>query len=225
MLTLQEIGRAVGILSTLHLCTSQSWAASISESNKILELPLFKQTETNCSASLLFKPVVNSDQHAFVVIQGPDGKTLELRGGPSKGGGTSTMVPGRISAASGDQPIGNPFKCSTSHNWGVVVPYVGPNGPIGKDSAGKDIYSPDGNTPNPTATISLGPGAQGNVCKLANCIMTILQAQGRSCKIYTVGTGALRNSNTVISMALASCGVPDPLPKTISAPGWGSPWE
>ncbi len=216
---------ALCVAMTFALLAAPGRAASISESNKILTLPTFKDSDTKCSATLLFKPVTNNDQHGFVVVKGPDGKELELRGGPSKGGGTSAWVPGRISQASGDQPTGNPFNCSTSHKWGVIVPYVGPHGLLGKDAAGNTVYSPDGNVPNPTAAVSLGPGAQANVCKLANCIMTILQAQGKSCKIYTVGVGALRNSNTVVSMALAACGLSDPLPRSISAPGWGSNWE
>jgi len=70
----------------LSLTSAHGWAASISESNKVLQLPLFNDSATTCSAKLFFKPVANNDQHAFVVVRGPDGKELELRGGPSKGG-------------------------------------------------------------------------------------------------------------------------------------------
>jgi hypothetical protein len=220
-----HIERAICLVVTLLFCAAPGRAASISESNKITALPKYADSATQCSASLMFKPVVNNDQHGYIVVKGPDGKELELRGGPSKGGGTSTWVPGRISPSTGDQPTGNPFNCSTTHSWGVIVPYVGPHGVLGTDATGNKIYSPDGNVPKPTATVSLGRGAQPDVCKMANCVMTILQAQGKSCKLYTLGVGALRNSNTVVSMALAACGLADPLPKNISATGWGNNWE
>lgn len=212
------------------LFSVQGWAASIAESNQVSQPPLFKVSENSCSATLFFKavhlplPGVEDDNHGFIVVDGPNGKKLELRGGPSKGGGVSTWVPGRITASSGDQPTGNPFNCTTTHNWGVVVPYIGPHGKLGTDTAGA-VYSPDGNTPNPTKTIKLGAGAQSNVCKLANCLMTMIKTLGGSCKIYTVGTGQLRNSNTVISTALASCGHADPLPANFRAVGWGTLWE
>ncbi|PDQ20103.1 hypothetical protein CN311_16035 [Mesorhizobium sanjuanii] len=96
---------------------------------------------------------------------------------------------------------------------------------MGTDSSGMKIYSPDGNVSNPLFKVSIGKGAQKNVCAMANCMMTIIKALGASCKLYTVGTGKLRNSNTLISMAMASCGVPDPLPSSMSATGWGNDWE
>ena len=52
-----------------------------------------------------------------------------------------------------------------------------------------------------------------------------MQAAGKSCLPYTVGIGNLRNSNTILSFALASCGVKNPLPAGIKATGWGGSWN
>ena len=218
---LNDIATIAGAAAVLVPCYAS--AASIAESNRVTDPPMYKDRQSSCTATLMFKPVPKlSSVHPFVVVTGPDGKKIELRGGPSRGGG-SDSAPGLISPGSGDQPTGEPFKCVATNKWGVVVTYIGPHGLLGKDAAGHEVFSPDGQVATVTATVPLGRGAQPNVCKLANCMMTILEAQGKSCKPYTLGVGALRNSNTVISMALAACGVPDPLPPTLSAPGWGDP--
>lgn len=197
-------------------------ADTVSQNNLAANPPLFSSSASTCSAEFQLKPAGVKDGHGFVVVTGPDGQKLELRGGPSKGGSDGISVPG--SSGSGDQPSGNPFACATSHEWGVVVPYVGRHGKLGNDSSGADIYSPDGN-PNLLYNTGIGPGAQKNVCVLANCMMTVIKALGASCKLYTVGVGQLRNSNTLISQAMASCGVQDPLPAGMTATGWGNSWD
>jgi hypothetical protein len=199
--------------------TSASVAAagSVADNNLAAKPPLYANNATNCTAEFKLRKLILlgiEDSHGFVVVTGPGGKILELRGGPSKG-----------PSGSGDQPPGNPFNCTTSHELGVVVPYVGKHGKLGTDSSGTTIYSPDGNVQNPLYSVGIGPGAQTNVCAMANCMMNVIKALGASCKIYTAGTGKLRNSNTLISLALSSCGVPDPLPASTTATGWGNNWE
>lgn len=192
-------------------------ADTVAGHNMAARPPYVDGNKETCGVELLFKPAVREDQHAYIIITRPDGKKTEVRGGPSRGGGSN-------SAGSGDQPSGNPFKCTTSHNWGVVVPYIGQHGLLGKDAHGKTLYSPDGNIETPTKVISIKESAQKTSCLLANCIMQSARASGESCQLYTVGTGKLRNSNTLISTALATCGVADPLPTDISATGWGGGW-
>ena len=189
---------------------------TVAKQNKAANPPLVDANSRRCAVSLQFTAVLNSDNHAFLVVTRPDGSKTEIRGGPSKGGSVS-------GGSSGNQPSGNPFACTTTHNWGVVVPYIGRHGLLGKDKVGQDVYSPDGNTAT-AKQISITASAQNNMCQLANCLMQMVAASGRSCQIYTVGTGKLRNSNTIISSALASCGVPDQLPKDLTATGWGNSW-
>ncbi len=201
-----------------------AFGASIAESNQITNLPMFGAAATTCTATLQFKPVRARQQHAYIIVKGPDGKVIELRAGPAKGGPSGT-VPGQISPSAGDQPTGNPFNCAAINEWGAIITYIGPHGPLGTDVTGSTIYSPDGNVATPTATVPLNKGAQADICKLANCMMTVLQAAGRSCKAYMNGSVRIRNSNTAISMSLSACGVDDPRPTSISAPGWGEVWE
>ena len=207
-------------IMALLLLSVAAAAGPVADNNKAASPPLFPASATACTAEFLLKPAGIDDQHGFVIVTGPDGAKLELRGGPSKGGSGGVSVPGLDPSSSGDQPSGNPFNCSTSHNWGVVVPYVGKHGKLADG-----IYSPDGNAGTPLYRVGIGPGAQMNTCKLANCMMTVIKAMGASCKIYTVGIGRLRNSNTLISLAMSSCGVADPLPSSMTATGWGNGWE
>ena len=190
---------------------------TVAKENMAVNPPLVDANGANCAISLQFKAVAANDNHGYLVVTRPDGSKTEIRGGPSKGGGIGT-------GSSGDQPSGNPFECSTSHNWGVVVPYIGKHGLLGKDKDGHDVFSPDGNAGLPTKQIPITASAQKNVCQLANCLMKMVAASGKSCQLYTVGTGKLRNSNTLMSTALAACGVTDPLPKGFSATGWGESW-
>lgn len=203
--------------------SSTAEAETVAEANKAANPPMFSGTPANCKAEFKLKPAGIKDNHAFVVVTGPSGP-LELRGGPSKGGSGNSSVPGLASPGMGTQPSGNPFNCTTTHEWGVVVPYVGKHGQL-NSGPGTPVFSPDGNPKDVVYSASIGAGAQKDVCAMANCMMTVIKALGASCKIYTVGTGILRNSNTLISQALASCGVKDPLPGTMSATGWGNKWE
>lgn len=182
----------------------------VSDNNKSADPPLFSSSETGCTAELLFKavydwpPPFGDDNHGYVVVAGEDGRELELRGGTEKRG-----------------PGGNPFSCpDTGHDWGVVAPYVGKHGKLAEG-----VYSPDGNVANLSGRTTLGPGAQPNICALANCVMTVMKALGQSCKKYILGTAQMRNSNTILSQALASCGVPDGRPSGLTASGWGANWE
>lgn len=202
-------------------------AGPIEDANLAANPPMYAAGATACTAEFLLKPVsLVSDNHGYVVISGPDGEKLELRGGPSKfDSSVGLSIPGLISSGSGDQPTGNPFNCTTTHKLGVVVPYVGKHGLLGSDSGGNPIHSPDGNVSTPAFRTPIGKGAQPNTCAMANCMMTVIKAMGQSCKNYTAGTGVLRNSNTLISLAMAACGVPNPLPTPMTATGWGNPWE
>jgi hypothetical protein len=216
----------LGLFLLLSVTTIKVAAAgTVADNNLAANPPLYRSSDTTCTATFQLKPAGIQDHHGYVVVTGPDGKILELRGGPSRGGSGGTSVPGLDTSSSGDQPSGNPFNCVTSHQWGVVVPYVGRHGKLGTDASGGSVFSPDGNVQNPSYTVGIGPGAQKNVCAVANCMMSIIKVFGASCKIYTVGTGQLRNSNTLISLALSSCGVPDPLPAPMSATGWGNTWD
>lgn len=209
----------------LIFCPLAAYAQSVAQNNLAANPPKISSSSGACSATFNLKSAGIGDVHAFVVVSLPSGSLLELRGGPSIGGGGSISAPGSIPGSSGPQPSGNPFNCTTSHKWGVVVPYVGPHGKLGTDASGNAFYSPDGIASQVTYRSALGPGAQDNICSMANCMMTTIKALGASCKNYTVGTGALRNSNTLIAFALSSCGVPDPIPANVSAPGWGTRWE
>jgi hypothetical protein len=201
-------------------------AGPVAEANLAANPPMYPTDETACTAEFFLKPVLLNDNHGYVVVTGPDGKKLELRGGPSRfDSSVGLAIPGLISLGSGEQPPGNPFNCTTSHKLGVVVPYVGKHGKLATDSSGNAVYSPDGEITTPSFTSSIGKGAQPNTCAMANCMMTVVKAMGQSCKIYTAGTGVLRNSNTLISLAMSACGLPDPLPKPMSATGWGNPWD
>jgi hypothetical protein len=200
--------------------------ASVSEENRAADPPLLKSQSGSCKVTLMFKGAVGDDQHGFLVVTRPDGTKTEIRGGPSLGGSGSDRSSGSDQSSSGAQPSGNPFQCKNSENWGVVVPYIGRHGALGKDAKGHAIFSPDGNVMKPNGITPIDKTMDGkSTCMLADCLMTVVKAAGKSCLPYTVGTGELRNSNTIISFALAACGVPDPLPKGISAPGWGGSWE
>jgi hypothetical protein len=168
---------------------------------------------------LAFKPAITDnivDMHGFLVLTRPDGSKTELRGGPSHKGS------GDFSDAG---PVGNPFKCTISTKWGVVVPYIGPHGKLGTDANGSALYSPDGNVADPKGTTQIAKTVDGKKpCVLANCVMQLMSVAGKSCKPYTVGIGDLRNSNTILTFALRACGVTDPLPTGISAPGWDAAW-
>lgn len=206
------------VLGFVACAPSVADPTTVAASNYAQQPPLIAGNSVNCSVKLYFKPVPfprDDSQHAYLVITGPDGAQIEVRGGPSKGGPSKQA----------DQPSGNPFQCNVAHPWGVVVPYIGKHGLLGKDAAGNDIYSPDGDVSQPTKTIPITKSAQTSMCALANCLMKIASADGKSCQLYTVGVGKLRNSNTLASMALASCGVKDPKPDDVQAPGWGEAWN
>lgn len=181
----------------------------VSDNNKSSDPPLFPASSTSCSAELLFKAVdlpwpIDDDNHSFVVVTSPDGSKLELRGGTEKRG-----------------PSGNPFQCvDTGHEWGAVVPYIGSHGRLADG-----VYSPDGDVTNPSARVTLGKGPHDNICAMANCVMGIMKALGQSCEKYIVGTAWMRNSNTMVSQALAACGMPDGRPASLTASGWGEPWS
>lgn len=151
-------------------------------------------------------------QHAFIVIQTPEKQFFEVRGGPSK------------ALASESFALGDVFSCKSVHKLGIVAPYVGPHGILGKDGAGKNIYSPDGNA-KPNASKRLDKGKQETVCALANCVMKVTHSLGKSCRKYIAGVKWLRNSNTIISTALKECGAPTSLPEKIKAPGWDENWS
>lgn len=206
--------------------TGFAQAGPVAEANLAANPPMYPSNETACTAEFFLKPVLLNDNHGYVVVTGPDGNKLELRGGPSKfDSSVGLAIPGLVSSGSGEQPPGNPFNCTTNHKLGVVVPYVGKHGKLATDINGNAVYSPDGEITSPSFSASIGKGEQPNTCAMANCMMTVIKAMGQSCKIYTAGTGVLRNSNTLISLAMSACGVPDPLPKMMSATGWGNPWE
>ena len=198
----------------------------IADNNKAAAPPLFPSKASGCKLTLMFKTVVSSTQHAYIVVDGNSGHKLELRGGPSMGRGSGNWVPGLVSSGAGPQPTGNPFGCTRTEVWGFVVPYVGRHGALGTNSVGESVYSPDGNVAGPTWQGEFNTTAQPNACTLANCLMGMFKALGASCKPYfAAGTAKTRNSNTIVSSALAACGVADPKPPSISAPGWGTGWE
>lgn len=210
-------------LLTVGLATFALWpcanAVTIAEKNQATKPPAVTGPPESCAIALAFKPAISegfSDKHGFLVVTLPTGSTLELRGGPSHRGPSSP----------GMGPVGNPFNCSTSTEWGVVVPYIGPHGKLGTDATGRDVFSPDGNVAAPEGLTAITNTADGKKpCAIASCLMQVIQAAGKSCLPYTVGTGDLRNSNTIISFALASCGVTNPLPSAIQATGWGGTWK
>lgn len=215
-----------GVLAIAIGLAGSAQADPVAEANLAANPPMYPAEATACTAEFLLRPVILSDHHGYVVITGPDGKKLELRGGPSRfDSSVGLSIPGLVSSGSGEQPPGNPFDCTTSHKLGVVVPYVGKHGRLGTDGSGNAVYSPDGDAATPSFKTVIGKGAQPNTCAMANCMMTVIKAMGQSCKIYTAGTGVLRNSNTLISLAMSACGLPDPLPAPMSATGWGNPWE
>ncbi len=196
--------RSLFLVATLLIWNSTTiFADPITDNNKVLAPPLYAEGDRNCTAELLFKPLANIENHAYVVVTGPNGSQLELRGGPEKGG-----------------PTGNPQSCAaTNHPWGAVVAYIGKHGLLAEG-----VHSPDGNVSSPSARVEIGAGAQSNVCKMANCMMTVMKSLGASCENYILGVAKMRNSNTIVSQALASCGVPDPLPNGLTAAGWGESW-
>lgn len=176
----------------------------------------------------MMKPVpgISSIQHAYIVVEGNSGQKVELRGGPSMGRGSGNWVPGLVSSGAGPQPTGNPFGCSRTEEWGFVVPYVGKHGALGTDSGGATVYSPDGNVLEPTWSGEFNTSTQPSACLLANCLMGMFKALGSSCMPYFAsGVAKTRNSNMIVSTALAACGVADLKPDNISAPGWGDGWE
>lgn len=195
-------------------------ADTIAEKNQVLKPPFVTGTSQSCSLTLAFKPAISEgidDMHGYLVLTRPDGSKTEIRGGPSHKGS------GDLSDAG---PVGNPFSCPLTTKWGVVVPYVGPHGKIGKDSSGVDLFSPDGNIRDPKGvTNDIKSFDNKKSCVLANCVMQMMHVAGKSCKSYTLGIGELRNSNTIISFALSACGVANPLPPGITATGWGGSWN
>lgn len=208
------------------LSSSIALSDPIADNNKAAAPPLFPSEATGCTLTLMFKPVVSPHQHAYIVVDGNSGQKLELRGGPSMGRASGNSVPGLVSSGAGPQPTGNPFGCSRTEEWGFVVPYVGRHGALGTDSGGETAYSPDGNVAEPTWRGGFNTSAQSSACVLANCLMGMFKALGSSCKpYYSAGTAKTRNSNTMVSSALAACGVADPKPASVSAPGWGVHWE
>jgi hypothetical protein len=207
------------VVSLIAIVHTTTYAATIEEKNQVAAIPLVPSTGASCTTTLAFKPAIAEgfdDMHGYLVIGRPDGSQTEVRGGPShKGSGDPSPM----------GPVGNPFSCTTSSKWGVVVPYIGPHGKLGTDALGAVLYSPDGNVADPKGITKITETLDGKkACVLANCIMQVVQAAGKSCQLYTVGVGELRNSNTIISQALAACAVKDPLPAGISAPGWGARW-
>lgn len=204
----------VGLLST----GAGAGAITIAEKNQVTNLPTISGAPDACKISLAFKPAIGdgfNDKHGYLTVTQSNGAKLELRGGPSHRGPSSA----------GMGPVGNPFGCSTATEWGVVAPYIGPHGKLGVDANGKDVFSPDGNVPAPQSVTAITTSADGKkTCAISTCLMQVIQAAGKSCLPYTVGTGELRNSNTIISFALASCGVKNPLPAGITATGWGGSW-
>lgn len=201
-------------LAAIGVCFSAS-AVTVAEKNQATRPPAANGPPEACSISLAFKPAIGEgfdDKHGYLVVTQPNGSKLELRGGPSHRGPSS----------SGMGPVGNPFNCSVTTEWGVVVPYVGPHGKLGNDASGKEVFSPDGNVAAPVGVTAITTTADGKKpCAIATCLMQVIQTAGKSCLPYTVGTGELRNSNTIISFALAACGVKNPLPAGIQATGWG----
>jgi hypothetical protein len=80
------------VASAMVLAAPIAEAASVKENNKAADPPLYSLTDTTCTASPMFKPVLSSPaQHSFIVVKGPDGKMLELRAGPAKGGPAGTL--------------------------------------------------------------------------------------------------------------------------------------
>lgn len=207
---------AITILAT----SGTALAVTVAEKNQARNPPAIAGAPDVCKITLAFKPALLEgidDMHGYLVVTRPDGSKLELRGGPTHKGPSS---PGSLG------PVGNPFNCATPTEWGVVVPYIGPHGKLGTDAAGAAVFSPDGNVSAPSGATAITGSADGKkTCAIAGCLMQVMQAAGKSCLPYTVGTGELRNSNTIISFALASCGVKNPLPAGIQATGWGGSWN
>jgi hypothetical protein len=198
---------------------STVYAVTIAEKNQAAALPYVPTSSVACTTTLKFKPAIAEgfdDMHSYLVIGRPDGTQTEVRGGPSHKGSGDMSSGG---------PVGNPFSCPIPNKWGVVVPYIGPHGKLGVDDTGASVYSPDGDVSEPKGVTKITDTVDGKKsCVLANCIMQVVHAAGKSCQPYTVGTGELRNSNTIISQALAACGVKDPIPAGITATGWGARW-
>jgi hypothetical protein len=190
--------------------------ASVEASNLAATPPLVPDENEACTVTLLFKPVLLRSQHSYLVITRPDGTKTEVRGGPSK--------IGREDRFAIHQPSGNPFKCKTNDRYGVVAPYVGLHGLLGQDEKGTDVYSPDGNVATPAHAITIDKSIHKTSCALANCLMQAASSNGKSCQPYDLDTAKMRNSNTLVFTSLTACGVKDPLPLSVSAPGWYTPW-
>lgn len=205
------------VIAGMGICSAAA-AVTVAEKNQVLNPPTMSGAPNACTVTLAFKPAINEgfgDKHGFLVIAQPNGSKLEVRGGPSHRGPSSP----------GMGPVGNPFNCNVTTDWGVVAPYVGPHGKLGTTPQGRDVFSPDGNVAAPAGVTAITTSADNKkTCEIATCVMKVVSAAGKSCKPYTVGVGALRNSNTIISFALAACGVSDPLPQGIEATGWGTNW-
>lgn len=205
-------------LVALAVCSTGD-AVTVAEKNQATKPPAISGAPEACKITLAFKPAIGEgfeDKHGYLVVTQPSGSKLELRGGPTHRGPSSP----------GMGPVGNPFSCSVNTDWGVVVPYIGPHGRLGVDASGVAVFSPDGNVAAPAGVTDITTTADGKKsCVIATCLMQVMQTAGKSCLPYTVGTGELRNSNTIISFALATCGVKDPLPSGIQATGWGGSWQ
>jgi hypothetical protein len=190
----------------------------VADSNKAVNPPAFDDSSNKCVIELRFKPtpLPGQTKHAFLVISESDGKQTEVRGGPQKES---------VSDASSKNASGNPFACDTDHKFGAVVPYIGRHGKLGKGEGGEDVFSPDGEDEDISGRATISQAVLKSSCALANCLVSSVKQSASSCKNYVLGAGWMRNSNTIISTALTTCGVNDPKPKDISAPGWGEEWD
>lgn len=209
--------RLVILLAGVFMSQAGSSAETVAGNNKAANPPLLDAKSDRCGVDLVFTPSpIPQKQHAYLVVTGPNGTKTEVRGGPQRGPDSGS--------GSSNQPPGNPFNCTTPHKLGVVVPYIGKHGLLGKDDQNKNVYSPDGNVASVTQTAKItSPGTKGS-CAVANCLMNSVKASAASCENYILGTAWHRNSNTIISTALGACKAADPKRADVSAPGWGEPW-
>ena len=172
-------------------------------------------TKNDCTVELGFKKVVVEQLlHAYLVSTDGNGRKTEIRSGPQNVDGSSTAI------------SGNPFNCKNEdHKFGAIVPYIGKHGLLGKDSNGKDVFSPDGNA-TPVAWVPIKKSKQPTMCALSACLMNTVSTFTKMCKNYVMlGIDWTRNSNTTVSSALSACGVENPKPDAVNAPGWGQTWE